>query len=116
GQKIKKTDRNLTVELGRNPDILGGLAEMDLPGLVRVGFAAETQDLAKNALDKLRRKKLDMIVANDATSSIGSDTSALSVITADGKTEQLPSMPKQESARLLVERLAHLINNRPPGG
>ena len=60
---------------------------------------------------KLRRKKLDMIVANDAVASIGSDSSALMLITADGKTEQLPPMPKDESARLLVERLARLLSN-----
>src|SRR5207302_7341171 len=44
-QKIKKTNQNLTIALSRNPDILGGLAEMDLPRLVRVGFAAETENL-----------------------------------------------------------------------
>jgi phosphopantothenoylcysteine decarboxylase/phosphopantothenate--cysteine ligase len=112
-QKIKKSGQNLTVEMARNPDILGNLAEMELPGLVRVGFAAETQDLVENALDKVRRKKLDMIVANDAVASIGSDSSALTLITADGKTEQLPPMPKAKSARLLVERLAQLLAETP---
>ena len=62
--------------LTRNPDILGNLAGMDLPGLVRIGFAAETQDLLDNARDKLKKKKLDMIVANDAVSSIGAESSA----------------------------------------
>ena len=111
-QKIKKTGENLTVELSRNPDILGNLAEMELPGLVRVGFAAETQDLVANALDKLRRKKLDMIAANDAVASIGSDSSALTLITADGEKEALPPMSKEESARLLVARLARLLPTR----
>ncbi len=108
-QKIKKTGENLTLTLGRNPDILGNLAEMDLPGLVRVGFAAETQDLLNNARQKLHKKKLDMIVANEAVASIGTDSSALTLISKDGSVEELPPMPKEASARIIVERLARLI-------
>ncbi|HKP54141.1 MAG TPA: bifunctional phosphopantothenoylcysteine decarboxylase/phosphopantothenate--cysteine ligase CoaBC [Chloroflexia bacterium] len=108
-QKIKKTGENLTINLGRNPDILGGLAEMELPGLVRIGFAAETEDLLQNARQKLEKKKLDMIVANDAVSSIGSDDSALTFITRDGDVEHLSPLPKQESARRIIERLVKLL-------
>lgn len=108
-QKIKKTGENLQINLGRNPDILGGLADISLPGLVRVGFAAETQDLLKNAREKLEKKKLDMIVANDAASSIGADWSALSFLSRDGSIEHLAAMPKRESARLIVERVAKLL-------
>jgi phosphopantothenoylcysteine decarboxylase/phosphopantothenate--cysteine ligase len=110
-QKIKKTGENLTIELTRNPDILGGLAAMDLPKLVRVGFAAETENLLRNAREKLERKRLDMNVANDAAASIGMENSALTLVTKDG-TEELPSMPKEQSARILVERLAALISER----
>jgi len=110
-QKIKKTGEKLEISLGRNPDILGGLAELDLPGLVRVGFAAETQDLLQNARQKLEKKQLDMIVANDAVSSIGSDASALTFITRDGDVEHLPSMPKQESARRIIERIIKLLED-----
>jgi phosphopantothenoylcysteine decarboxylase/phosphopantothenate--cysteine ligase len=109
-QKIKKTGENMVVNLGRNPDILGGLAEMDLPGLVRVGFAAETQDILQNARLKLELKKLDMIIANDAASSIGAEASALTFIMRDGGVEHLASLPKQESARRIVERLAQLLD------
>ncbi len=108
-QKIKKTNENLVIELGRNPDILGNLAALDLPGLVRVGFAAETNDLIENARDKLMRKKLDLIVANDAVASIGHDDSALTLLGRDGSIEQLPRLSKEESAGLIVERLAGLI-------
>jgi phosphopantothenoylcysteine decarboxylase / phosphopantothenate---cysteine ligase len=108
-QKIKKSGDTLTVEMARTPDILGGLAEMELPGLVRVGFAAETQDLEDNAREKLRKKKLDLIVANDAVASIGAEASALVLIGRDGTIERLPPMPKSESARILVERSAALL-------
>ena len=111
-QKIKKTGATLNIALKRNPDILGSLAEMKLPGLVRIGFAAETQDLLENAREKLGKKRLDMIVANDAVASIGSDESALTLIKRDGTAEALPPMPKEESARIIVERLTALLGSR----
>lgn len=104
--KIKKTGENLTITLGRNPDILGNLASENLPHLVRVGFAAETDNLLENAQDKLTRKKLDMIVANDAVSSIGSEASALTLIWPEGKMERLPPMPKDQSAQRIIEAIA----------
>jgi phosphopantothenoylcysteine decarboxylase/phosphopantothenate--cysteine ligase len=108
-QKIKKTGDTLKLTLARNPDILGNLAEMELPGLVRVGFAAETQDLVRNAHEKLERKRLDMIVANDAVASIGSDESALTLIRRGGAVEELPPMPKRESAGIIVARIADML-------
>jgi len=111
-QKIKKSGGNLTIELEQNPDILVGLAAMDLPRLVRIGFAAETQNLLDNARQKLEKKKLDMIVANDAVTSIGADSSALFFIHRDGGVEALPPMPKRESARAIVERLVDLIQQK----
>jgi phosphopantothenoylcysteine decarboxylase/phosphopantothenate--cysteine ligase len=111
-QKIKKAGQHLTVTLGRNPDILGNLADLDLPGLVRVGFAAETQDLLENAREKLVKKKLDLIVANDAAASIGAEESALTLMRADGSVERLPTLPKERSARVIVERLGKMLANR----
>ena len=108
-QKIKKTGDTLNVALGRNPDILMNLASRELPGLIRIGFAAETQDLIDNARQKLKKKKLDMIVANDAVASIGTNSSALTLIDRDGKVEELPPMDKGDSARLIVKKLAGLI-------
>jgi phosphopantothenoylcysteine decarboxylase / phosphopantothenate---cysteine ligase len=107
--KIKKTDTDFTLNLTRNPDILGGLAELPFRNLVRIGFAAETQHLLENAREKLHRKKLDMIVANDAVASIGADTSALTFITADGTTTNFPPQSKRDNARLIVEKLVHLL-------
>jgi len=111
-QKIKKTGESMTIALKRNPDILGNLAGIELPSLVRIGFAAETQDLLENARQKLDKKRLDMIIANDAVSSIGSEESALTLIMRDGSVEQLAPMPKQKSARVIVERLAALLDGR----
>jgi phosphopantothenoylcysteine decarboxylase/phosphopantothenate--cysteine ligase len=111
-QKIKKSGGNLTIELEQNPDILVGLADMDLPRLVRIGFAAETQNLLDNARQKLEKKKLDMNVANEAVASIGADSSALFFIHRDGSVEALPPMPKRESARAIVARLVELIQQK----
>ncbi|MFL5735417.1 MAG: bifunctional phosphopantothenoylcysteine decarboxylase/phosphopantothenate--cysteine ligase CoaBC [Chloroflexia bacterium] len=108
-QKIKKTDEDLTISLARNPDILGNLASMELPGLVRIGFAAETQNLLDNAREKLKKKKLDLIVANDAVASIGAESSALALISKDGTVEHLQPLPKEESAQVIVDRLAAIF-------
>jgi phosphopantothenoylcysteine decarboxylase/phosphopantothenate--cysteine ligase len=108
--KIKKSGDKLSIELERTSDILAGLADMELPGLVRVGFAAETQDLEENARQKLIKKKLDLIVGNDAVSSIGADDSALIFITPEGNIERLPILPKAASARRIIERLARLMS------
>ena len=72
-QKIKKSDDELTIELARTTDILDSVRG----NFVRVGFAAESENLVANATDKVRRKSLDLIVANDITdadSGFGSDT------------------------------------------
>jgi phosphopantothenoylcysteine decarboxylase/phosphopantothenate--cysteine ligase len=111
-QKIKKTGETLNIELARNPDILGNLAGVDLLRLVRVGFAAETEQLLENARGKLEKKKLDMIVANDAVSSIGQEESKLTLLYRDGSTEELDSLPKEESAAIIVERLSRLMRSQ----
>jgi phosphopantothenoylcysteine decarboxylase/phosphopantothenate--cysteine ligase len=109
GQKIKKTGASLDISMVRNPDILGNLAGLDLPGLVRIGFAAETQDLLDNAREKLKNKNLDMIVANDAAASKGAESSALTFIGRDGTIEQLPALPKERSAQVIIDRLVAML-------
>lgn len=108
-QKIKKTGDTLSLSLARNPDILGNLAKVDIPGLVRIGFAAETQDLIENAREKLEKKGLDMIIANDAVASIGKGDSVLTFIGRNGNIETLPPLPKEQSALRIIERLAELL-------
>jgi phosphopantothenoylcysteine decarboxylase/phosphopantothenate--cysteine ligase len=103
GQKIKKgDDEELTIRLVRNPDILASIAHRR--DLVKIGFAAETHDLLTYARDKLERKGLDMIVANEAVASIGSEDIQLILIDAQG-IERLPLLPKTEAAELLLDAI-----------
>lgn len=106
--KIKKglSDEPLVLELERNPDIL---ASVSRPGLLKVGFAAETERLVENARAKLESKGLAMIVANDAATTIGSRTSEATLITADGSVESLPTMPKEELAAIIINRIVKLL-------
>jgi phosphopantothenoylcysteine decarboxylase/phosphopantothenate--cysteine ligase len=106
--KIKKgpgTDAPV-ITLTRNPDILAGIEQ---PGLLKIGFAAETDDLLANAADKLRRKGLAMIVANEAVATIGSDASQATLLYSDREPEALPPLPKIELARVIVDRVARLL-------
>ena len=101
--KIKKTDAGLELELEPTTDILRSLS--DVRGPLKVGFAAETDDLIAYARGKLSSKNLDMIVANDAAGSIGQPDIELTLISADGEPEVLGRRPKAEAATALVERL-----------
>jgi phosphopantothenoylcysteine decarboxylase/phosphopantothenate--cysteine ligase len=74
-----------------------------------VGFAAETQNLVESALEKLRKKKLDLIVANDISApGIGfqSDNNQVTLIDSDEKIENLPRMTKKEIANILLDRIS----------
>jgi len=112
-QKIKKSTKGLTLEMERTQDILAAVAQArpeGMPGIV-VGFAAETEDLLANAQDKLRRKSLDLIVANDVSASdsgFGVDTNRVTVLAADGQVEALPLMTKFEVAEQILRRVAAL--------
>jgi phosphopantothenoylcysteine decarboxylase/phosphopantothenate--cysteine ligase len=95
--KIKKAALALNMELERTPDVL---AEVD-GNFIRVGFAAESENLVINAKKKLDDKVLDLIVANDVTapgSGFGTDTNKVTLISRDGEEEALPLMTKREVA------------------
>ncbi|MEH6548624.1 MAG: bifunctional phosphopantothenoylcysteine decarboxylase/phosphopantothenate--cysteine ligase CoaBC [Pseudomonadales bacterium] len=106
-QKIKKNAQTMTLTLERNPDILAQVAALaDKP--FTVGFAAETQDVKHYARDKLARKNLDMIVANDVSrTDIGfnSDANEAVAIWADGE-QELGLSSKTQLARSLVALIA----------
>jgi phosphopantothenoylcysteine decarboxylase/phosphopantothenate--cysteine ligase len=108
-QKIKKRDDDLTLELAKTTDILADTAPLSSERLVRIGFAAESQDLVQNAADKLERKRLDMIVANDISrtdSGFGTDDNAVVLLDRTGGQRELPLLPKREVAdRILDEAL-----------
>ncbi len=106
-QKIKKNDETLSLELIRNPDILASISA-GKPRPFCVGFAAETENLASNAQQKLQNKHLDMIIANDATSTFGSDHAAALVLWPGGE-ELLPAQSKEQLARRIIELIAQRI-------
>jgi len=106
--KIKKGDGGLTLKLIRTPDIL---AEVQ-GDFIRVGFAAESEDLIDNARQKLAKKGLHLIVANDITelgSGFDVDTNKVTIIDRDGKPDSLPLMPKREVADRILDRVVALL-------
>lgn len=106
-QKIKKQGGEpMTFTLVENPDVAATLGKAKRSGQVFVGFAAETNDVLAHARDKLARKNLDMIVANDVTrpgAGFDVDTNIVTLITKDGQ-EALPMMSKAEVAQRILDR------------
>lgn len=119
-QKIKKTEsEELTLDLIKNPDIIDLLGRVKRGNQIIIGFAAESEGLLSNASSKLKRKNLDVIVGNDITVpdiGFGSDDNAVVILSADGKKENLPRMPKRAIAEhlcdLLVERFVNLEQSK----
>jgi phosphopantothenoylcysteine decarboxylase / phosphopantothenate---cysteine ligase len=112
-QKIKRRAPTLTLELERTPDILAEVGE----GFLKVGFAAESEDLLANARRKLEAKGLDLIVANDITaagSGFGSDTNRVVILDRGGGEERLPLLSKYEVAQRLWDRIVPLLPRRRP--
>ena len=111
-QKIKKHgDGDLTLTLRQTPDVAAQVGRLKKPDQVLVGFAAETNDVLENAEGKLRKKNLDMIVANDVTApgaGFDVDTNIVTFVTAKGK-ETLPCLPKTQVAEELLDRVLKLI-------
>jgi phosphopantothenoylcysteine decarboxylase/phosphopantothenate--cysteine ligase len=109
--KIKKETPTLTLGLVRTPDIL-----TEVKGkFLKVGFAAESEDIVANAKQKLVKKQLDLIVANDITdpsSGFGADTNKVTLIDKQGKVEDLPLLTKREVADRILDRVAGLLANR----
>jgi len=117
-QKIKKTDDSRFVELVRNPDILQAVAnrrETDNRPRLVVGFAAETEDLLENARNKLDRKKLDLMVANDVSatdSGFAVDTNKVTLLDTKGNTTALPLLPKNEVAERIFDVVVAMLRKR----
>jgi phosphopantothenoylcysteine decarboxylase/phosphopantothenate--cysteine ligase len=104
--KIKKGSFSGVLELEPTPDILAELGRRK-KSQVLVGFAAETEALEEHAREKLTRKKLDFIVANDS-SAFDAETNRVALISSEGKVERLPEMPKIEVAKVIIERAVRL--------
>lgn len=113
--KLKKQDGIPQITLEAAPDVLGtvGRRRAEWKRLkALIGFAAESRDLLENAAVKLQSKNLDLIAANDISSpnaGFGVETNRLTLLYADGRSEALPLMGKDEAARVLIERVAALL-------
>jgi phosphopantothenoylcysteine decarboxylase/phosphopantothenate--cysteine ligase len=115
GQKIKKQDAALVIELEPTVDILAESAHLVGPGVLRVGFAAESEHLLEHARSKLERKQLDLIVANDITlpgSGFAADDNKAVILGRDELLLDLPSMPKRALADALLDQLV-VLRSRP---
>jgi phosphopantothenoylcysteine decarboxylase/phosphopantothenate--cysteine ligase len=108
GKKIKKGDSVIELKLVNTPDILSEVKGK----FIRVGFAAESENLVENAALKLRAKGLDFIVANDITdkdSGFGTDTNRVIIIDRDEEIEVLPLLTKREVADRILDRVKEII-------
>jgi phosphopantothenoylcysteine decarboxylase / phosphopantothenate---cysteine ligase len=110
--KIKKSDADLTLKLEPTPDILAEVGAAKRDGLIIIGFAAETNDTIAHAREKLRRKNLDLIVANDITrEGAGFDTST-NVVTLIARNKdapmELPLMSKLEASHRILDEIVRL--------
>ncbi len=106
--KIKKDSPSLTLALIRTPDILAEVKGKFL----KVGFAAESDDVIANSKQKLQKKQLDLIVANDITatdSGFAVDTNKVTIIDRDGKVENLPLLTKREVADRILDRVVEIL-------
>ncbi len=115
-RKIKKNTQSLTIELIKNPDILADVAVLpDKP--LTIGFAAETNELKKYAMDKLVRKNLDMIVANEVGEAKGFevDNNELHLFQHDGQYKKLAYASKNKLAGQLIIEIASLVKNKKTG-
>jgi phosphopantothenoylcysteine decarboxylase / phosphopantothenate---cysteine ligase len=113
-QKVKKNSNGLMLDLAPIADELPRLAAKKGSRLM-IGFAAETEDLEVHALDKLRRKKLDLIVGNDVSRSdagFGVDTNIVTMLSTDGRVETTPKLLKDEVADVILDRLIGLRANK----
>lgn len=109
GSKIKKAGGVPEVVLEPTTDILAALGAQRQPGQTIVGFAAETDDLRANAADKLARKGIDLIVANDVSApGVGfeHDTNAVIILGADGAVQEIPLSDKRAIARAILDAVS----------
>ena len=114
-QKIKKDGKISSIKLTPTDDILSSTAGIRKENAVIVGFALETEDVLSNARSKLQKKNLDMIVANNANeegAGFRVPTNRVTLITRDGKSQEIPLMQKTELAELILDKVEQLLNER----
>lgn len=109
--KIKKSADKMVLELEKTEDILAELGRRKRPGQLLIGFAAETEDLEKNAVNKLRAKNLDLIAANNvghAGSGFEADTNRITLYDINGRRDEMPLMDKDAAAHHLLDHVRRL--------
>lgn len=112
--KIKKSDDTLTVEMAKNPDILFGLGQRKTHQTL-VGFAAETTHVLEYGTKKLKKKNLDMLVANDVSAEgagFQGTTNIATLLFPDGSQEKLEKMDKDDLAAIIVARAAKIMQQK----
>jgi phosphopantothenoylcysteine decarboxylase/phosphopantothenate--cysteine ligase len=113
-EKIKKDDKPRSIELERNPDIIAEIGQ-NKKNIILVGFAMETKDLLANAREKLKKKNMDLIVANslrEEGAGFKTDTNKVTIIDREGDVQSLPVMTKIEAAEKILERVEVLLKKR----
>jgi phosphopantothenoylcysteine decarboxylase/phosphopantothenate--cysteine ligase len=116
GAKLKKADGPPEIVLEPTPDILAALGAAKR-GQVLVGFAAETDDVERNAADKLRRKGADLLVANDVSlpdAGFEVDTNRAILLESSGAIETTPLLTKLALADLILDRVAVRLGRAEP--
>lgn len=114
--KIKKKgdDTVMILELTKNPDIIGELG-MIKEHRILVGFAAETENILENASEKLKKKNLDLIIANDVGKSgigFGSDNNEVTIVETSGRAKHVPIMAKEEIANIILDSVKKIMKKR----
>lgn len=113
-EKIKKDKKTLSLDLKNNPDIIAEVGK-NKGGRILVGFAMETQNLLANAREKLKKKNMDLIVANNLReegAGFRTDTNVITIIDRAGRTESLGKMAKIEAAGAILDRVKKIINEK----
>jgi phosphopantothenoylcysteine decarboxylase/phosphopantothenate--cysteine ligase len=112
--KIKKTGKQMTIMLEKNPDIIEEIGK-NKGSRILVGFAMETQNLLANAKEKLKKKNMDLIIANnlcDEGAGFQTDTNIITIIDKKGKTEKLSIMTKIEAADKILDHVKALLKDK----
>lgn len=111
-QKIKKSDDTMNLELTKTVDILKKLGKIKTPNSILIGFAAETENLEKNAVEKMKNKNLDIIVANDVSlqdTGFDSDDNQAKIIFKNGKIIEIEKMTKRKMAAEIIYSLKDVL-------
>ena len=113
--KIKKSDdsEGITFSMKKTPDILAALGKSKKDQIL-VGFAAETRELEKYAREKIEKKNLDMVVANNVSSpgaGFDCDTNIITIVKPDSSIKRYPKMSKYEAAEIILDNISYILNH-----